>query len=103
MSRSASFRLLSTLWFPPGARPSLTAGSAIAMLSKKYLGDLASRNTISVALVGLSETGSGIGAVLHQVIADRSHQPSARSANATIHGMPIRSLGLRSGTFSVLR
>ena len=40
-------------------------------------------------------TLSGIGAALAHTIASRSHQPSARSASASSHGAPIRSLGFR--------
>jgi hypothetical protein len=46
-----------------------------------------------VARVGRSSTLSGIGPFLHHVIDARSHQPSVRSANATIHGMPHKSFG----------
>ena len=46
------------------------------------------------AFVGLSVTLSGIGLGFDQMISERRYQPSACSANATSHGMPIRSLGL---------
>jgi hypothetical protein len=35
--------------------------------------------------------------VLCQMMSDRRYQPSARSADATIQGMPTRSFALRPG------
>lgn len=75
------------------------ASSCIASLSKKYCSDFDSRNKYSCALVQRSRTLSGIGFGLCQIMSWRRYQPSARSANASIQGMPIRSLGLMpSGT-----
>ena len=51
----------------------------------------------SCALVGRSVTLSGIGFGLFQMMSERRYQPSARNANATIHGMPTRSLGFMPG------
>src|SRR5687767_3361762 len=44
-------------------------------------------------LVGLSVTLSGMGFGFDQMMSERNHQPSARKAKATIHGMPTRSFG----------
>lgn len=56
--------------------------------------DLASRKIYSCALVHLSVTLSGIGFGLLQIMSCRKYHPEERSAKATIHGIPIRSLGL---------
>jgi hypothetical protein len=47
----------------------------------------------SCAFVHRSATDSGIGLGFDQIMSWRRNQPSARSANASIHG-PIRSFGL---------
>src|SRR3954464_15831592 len=52
----------------------------------------------SCDFVGRSLIDSGIGLGLLQMMSLRKYQPSARSAKASIHGMPIRSLGLSPST-----
>lgn len=49
----------------------------------------------SWALVHRSVTGSGMGLGFDQMMSWRSHQPSFCRARATLHGIPMRSLGLR--------
>src|SRR3990167_2655492 len=48
--------------------------------------------------VGLSLMLSGIGFTLLQMMSDRSHPPPACSANATRHGIPMKSFCLKPGT-----
>ena len=50
-----------------------------------------------------SVTLSGMGFGFDQMMSERSHQPSARRANATIQGTPMRSFGLRPGGHAPLR
>lgn len=49
----------------------------------------------SWALTHRSVAGSGIGFGFDQMMSCRSHHPSFCKARATLHGMPMRSLGLR--------
>ena len=51
----------------------------------------------SCAFVGRSVMLSGIGFGFDQMMSERSHQPSAWSANATRQGMPTRFFGLSPG------
>nr|AKH46656.1 DNA methylase N-4/N-6 domain-containing protein [uncultured marine virus] len=53
------------------------------------------RKMYSCDFVGRSVTLSGIGFGLCQMMSERRNHPSAWSANATRHGMPQRSFGLR--------
>ena len=55
------------------------------------------------AFVGRSVTDSGMALTLCQMISERNHQPSARSANANSHGWPRRSFCLVPAIFDVSR
>jgi hypothetical protein len=50
----------------------------------------------SCELVGRSETEEGIGLGFVHRMSDRRYHPRARSAKATIQGIPMRSFGLMS-------
>ena len=43
-------------------------------------------------------TLSGMGFAFIQMMSERRYQPSERSANASIHGMPIMSFALQPST-----
>jgi hypothetical protein len=66
------------------------SGSRIGSRSKKYRDDRVSSNSNSYVADNRSPTDSGIGLVLAQITALRSHHPDACSANATRHGTPMR-------------
>src|SRR3990172_12558851 len=59
---------------------------------------LENKKTYSWDLVGRSRTDSGMGFGFDQMISLLKTQPSAWRAKATRQGIPIRSLGLRSGS-----